>query len=190
MADNISMMKNDILTSIVDSYSDDSASCNLIFDYEDLLNNFGVPGDYLVKVSAVDTSGNRTDKEAYVHIIDDLAPEFYIKSFLLETTTDSPYSKEDLIKEIKRNLDERRILYSDVEIIGTEYDSMSNKEGIYNIRYKYEYNDISNYEVATIKVLMSKNNSQNNNSLYLLCLIPLGVLGIGLYINKKKKLRK
>ena len=174
----------DLYKKVIVSISDNSGKYNLSYAMTELYGNGGFSGEYTITLRVTDAAGNATTKTATITIIDDIAPEIYIKSFLLETSTENPYSTDNLKKEIKRRLDARGILYDDVSLISSDYFSNEKTIGTYEVKYAYSFNGQTNYEIATINVV----EADHFNYVWLcLLLIPAAVLSGWLFVKKRKK---
>jgi len=145
----------------------------------------GKNGRFLVSITVYDFSKNKITKDAYLTIIDDISPDFYVLGSILETTVDNPFSYDDIVSMIKCDLDDRGLLYDDVYIVKSNYFENSESIGTYNINYIYTYDDSINYETATISVL-----NKNENDIFkfsYLSLIPIGLGILVILIAKRKK---
>lgn len=174
----------DLYRQVIDTISDNSGTYNLSYTISEIYGNGGFSGVFEVIIKATDNSGNSASEKATITIVDDFAPEIYIKSFMLETSTDNPYSTTDLKAELRHRLDARGILYDEVNLVSSNYFSNERKVGTYQVKYAYTYNGQTNYEVATITV-----EAVNRFNYAWLCLLLIPAAGIStwLFVKKRKK---
>ena len=174
---------NDLYKEVIDSITDNSGNYSLGFKYNELYGYGGFSGVFEVTITATDPSGNKSTETATVTIVDDIAPEFYLKAETLETTIDKPYTSETLKQAIRRRLDARGVLYDDVTLISSDYFNNEKVEGVYSVKYAYSYKGITNYEIADINVTKA----EFNYAWLCLLLIPVGAISGWLFFKKKKK---
>ena len=165
--------------------SDNSGTYTTSFLCEEYFENAGFSGKYAVKITLTDRSGNKTSKTAYITIKDDINPEFYMLSELLNTSTDNIYTLEEIKNLISSNLSGSGILYDDILVVSCDYINNENNAGEYSVKYMYTYNGEKNYAIGTINVV---DEEKEFDPLYLLVLIP--VAAIGVVLAKKKPRRK
>ena len=161
-----------VLNKVVVECSDEAEVSNIEYVSQEFVDNNGFSGKYLVTVTATDSSGNTTVEEAYINIIDDIAPEFYIKTDLITTTVAISYSIEDIKDIIKNSLEEDGILYDDVNLISSNYFGNEKASGLYEVKYMYKYNDTTNYMVGMITV------EETPTPTYYYWLIGIGVVAV------------
>lgn len=122
------------------------------YSYGEYLEEMGFAGKFEITVTAEDKYGNKTTKTAYLTIVDDLAPEFYMKTELLNTNTQRVYSVNDVKGLIEKKLKTEGIVYEEVQLISSDYFSNEKNPGEYNVKFLYRYQDDVNYMVGTITV--------------------------------------
>lgn len=173
----------DFYSQVIVSYSDNSGYAVKSYFVEELVGKVGFTGEFLITVKILDLSSNYTQKQARIFIVDDLAPEFYLHTDLINTDVDKVYSLEDIKSVIGDKLTQDGILYDDITLISCDYFSNEKKSGNYSVKYMYSYNGEANYMVGTIRV--GKEESKSYSWLLLLLIIP--VAGVGVYFSRRRK---
>lgn len=168
--------------SMVVSVKDNTCQPIVSYNYQEILDRGIFKGDYAVIFKAKDTSGNETIKTAYIHIIDDISPEFYIHSGVLKTSNKKPLKVSEIKEKIKQNLNDKGVLFDEVFIISTDYFSNEHKSGSYELKYMYKYNDTINYAVMDIFV-----KKENSNIYWVLIIIPITTLALGVLLFRRKR---
>lgn len=163
--------------------SDNSSTYTLSYESKESLGEFGFKGVYEILVSAKDESGNLTTKKAYITIIDDVAPEFYMHDELLNITTNDLYSIEDIKEAISDSLYNDGILYDNINLISCDYINNESRPGSYTVKYSYSYKGDTNYMIGTINVV----EPETPNYYWLLTLLIIPVVGVIIYINKRRQ---
>lgn len=174
---------NSLLEKVVVSCSDNYSDFSIGYECKELVEDDGFVGKYLVTVMAVDRFNNKTIKEAYLTIKDDIPPDFYFKMDLLTTTTANTYSVEELKFAIENQLYKTGILYEDIKLISSDYFTNEKNPGEYQVKFLYLYNNDVNYFVGTIKVEREEIPS------YIYILISIGcvsIIGVGIFIYNKR----
>jgi len=176
---------NSLLEKVVVSCSDNYSKFTITYECLELVDDNGFVGKYLVTVMAVDRFNNKTIKEAYLTIKDDIPPDFYFKMDLLTTTTANTYSVEELKIAIENQLYKTGILYEDIKLISSDYFTNEKNPGDYQVKFIYLYNNDVNYFVGTIKV----EREELPSSIYILISIGcVSIIGISIFIYNKKHL--
>ena len=168
---------------VIEVVSDNSKKYTIKYDVNESLGEFGFSGRYEVIVTVTDESSNSVTKKAYITIVDDIAPEFYMHIDLFETSTEEVYTVEEIKEEISNMLDENGILYDSINLISCDYLSNENIAGKYSVKFSYSFNGETNYMVGTINV--NEAPQQTYYWVLLLLLIPAVILMI--VINKKRQ---
>ena len=141
-----------VLDKVVIECTDDAEIVSIEYVSQEFIDNNGFCGKYLVTVTAKDASGNTTVKEVYINIIDDIPPEFYIKTDLTTTTTNVSYTASDIKDLIEDKLDSDGILYDDICLISSNYFGNEKNTGVYDVKFMYKYQDTANYMVGSITI--------------------------------------
>jgi hypothetical protein len=173
-----------VLNKVLVSCEDDDSVESIEYSSQEFIDNNGFSGKYLVTVTATDPSGNKTIEEVYINIIDDIAPEFYIKTDLITTTVSKAYTSKDIKKIIGNKLDEDGILYDEINLISSNYFGKEKTSGVYEVKYMYKYNDNINYMIGTITV------EEDPTPTYVYWLIGIGsiaLISVVAAIYKKRK---
>jgi hypothetical protein len=168
---------------LIEVVTDNSKHATIEYAVGETLGEFGFTGRYEVYITAKDESGNSVTKKAYITIIDDIAPEFYMHIDLIETTTDEVYSIEDIKNAISDKLAENGILYNSLNLVSCDYINNENKAGNYLVKFAYSFNGETNYMVGTINV--NEPPQQTYYCVLLLILVPI-ILAM-IVINKKRE---
>ena len=100
---------------------DKSGQTHVSFSCQEYMELLGFAGKYEVAVTVKDAYGNSTVKKAFLTIVDDIAPEFYLKVDLINTSADKMYGVSDVKNVIRRNLKESGILYDEIQLISCNY---------------------------------------------------------------------
>lgn len=168
---------------VVDSVSDNSGNYSLSYKWQEVIGKTGFAGTFEVVVTATDAEGNKTVKTATIRVVDDIPPEFYVKSDLLNTTVDKVYTLEEIKNVISDELYSAGILYDSIELISCDYITNENTEGTYEVKYLYGYKGEVNYAVGTINV--NEEIQEKSPIIFLLIIgVPL-LIGI-IYVIKKR----
>ena len=177
----------DLFEEVIVTASDNSGNFITSFSCEEYYENIGFAGKFLITVKLKDGNGNETVKTAYITIVDDIKPEFYMKNDLLNTYSNTSYSMEEIKNLIEVNLSSNGILYDEILVISCDYINNEDKVGEYSVKYMFSYQGERNYAIGTIKVIEEENNF---NPIYLIAVLPgLGLVFI-LCKNKNRKKKK
>lgn len=164
--------------------TDASQVTNNKYDYKEYVDNIGFSGKYLITVEVTDLYDNSTVKQAYLTIVDDIAPEFYVKKDLFTTNTSKSYSIDEVKREIGRKLKSDGILYDNVQMISSDYFENKNTPGEYEVKFMYEYDGHINYMVG--RIVVEEANKPNYNYLwYAIAAVALTVIVITIYRKRK-----
>jgi hypothetical protein len=144
----------------------------------------GFAGKYQITVTVTDKYNNQTTKTAYLTIVDDISPEFYMKTDLLDTHTQRVYSIDDVKGLIENKLKSEGIIYEEVQLISSDYFSNEKTPGEYNVKFLYRYQDSVNYMVGTITV---EEAPVVNHKSVLIGIGVVCVLIVAVYIYKRKR---
>ena len=170
---------------VIVSTSDNSGSFTTSYTCEEYYENVGFAGKYAVTITLTDRSGNSITKAAYVTIVDDIKPEFYMKIELLETYTTTQYSMDDIKNAIKTNLTSNGILFDELLVVSCDYINNEDIAGEYSVKYMYSYNGEKNYAIGIINVLEEESEFEYE---YLVLFVPLFMAA--LFISRKKIFKK
>ena len=168
---------------VIESVSDNSGEYKLKYDWQEVVGKVGFSGTFNIIVTATDLAGNETIKTASLRVIDDIPPEFYIQSDLLNTTADNVYSMEQIKELISDALYSDGILYDSIDLISCDYFTNEEKVGTYQVKYAYSYKDEVNYAIGTINVTKAQN---ENSPIIVLIIIGVPVLIGIIYLIKRK----
>ena len=110
-------------------------------------------GDLELTVTAKDPYGNGTTLKTKVTVIDDLAPDVYLKTGLIETTTKNKITIEEIVRRLSKIHRDKGEEINDIKVLDCSYIGKENKAGSYEIRYMYKQNDENCFGKVTISVL-------------------------------------
>lgn len=176
----------DLFPMAVESVSDYSGEYTLAYNCEEVIGKMGFSGTFKLHVTASDPEGNKTEKISTIKIIDDIAPEFYLYTDLIDTTVETAISIDELKEIISDNLYNDGILYDDISLISCDYFSNENIPGKYEVKYAYSYKGETNYVVGTINV--AEPEEEKSPVIFILIVgVPL-LFGIAYAIKKSREL--
>lgn len=188
---NLSELTIDIIDNITEKLivtnTDDSGKTSISFSAGELMDNGYLTGVFEVSITSKDPSGNKTTKTAKVTVIDDISPEFYIKSDYLNTDAKKPLTHEEVKAKITTILRKKGILCDEVHLIASDYFANDKKTGTYTVKYFYTYNNQINY--GTTDIIVSNTKSFNYAYLALL-IIPVGAVACFVIFRKRKNLKR
>ena len=164
--------------------TDASGSKNVSYDYGEYLDEYGFAGKYEITITVTDNSGNATVKKAYITIVDDIAPDFYLKTSLLTTDESTVYSMKDVKNAIKKKLNDDGILYDEIQMISCDYFKNEKTPGEYQAKFLYTYDGHVNYMVGTIIV---EEPPVTNYTFLIIGIIIAIVLILVVAVGKKKR---
>lgn len=176
---------SDICEKIILEASDNSGEYFTSIEYKEVTGQMGFAGVYEVVAVVTDAAGNEVRKTANIKVIDDIAPEFYLQTDLFKTTTENPYSLEQIKEVISENLYNDGILYDSIELISCDYITNEKNPGTYSVKYAYSYKGETNYVIGTITVEEAV--PRANNYLWLLLLIPIIIFAVAIFIIKRRR---
>lgn len=168
--------------SIVDDVGLNQDSIHISFD-DYLLQT--EPGVYHIIISATDNADNTTNKDIYIHVIDNRGPNFNInEAYIITVTPEQLKSESDIITWVSLKLKEEGIHARNLTIDHNEYALRGTTKGQYYVYLNYEADD----QVYQTRVLMDVVDDQGFEfkAIYLLSLIPVVTLG-AIFILRKKK---
>ena len=168
------------------SVSDYSEKYTLEYGLKEVTGKMGFSGTFQLSVTASDPTGNKTVKTANIKVLDDIAPEIYIQTELLNTTTENVYTLDDIKNIISDNLYNEGILYDSIDLISCNYISNEKNPGKYEVKYAYTYKDVTNYVIGTINV--TKVEEPKSPVIFLLIVGTPLVIGIIYAIKRKNDL--
>ena len=171
----------DLFDEVIVTASDNSGNFTTSVSCEEFYEKVGFSGKFLITVKLKDGNGNETVKTAYITIVDDIKPEFYMKNELLSTYSNTAYSMEEIKDLIAVNLSSNGILYDEILVISCDYINNEDKVGEYSVKYMFSYKGERNYAIGTIKVMEEESSF---NPLYLIAILP--VVGLAFIISKGK----
>ena len=174
---------DDFFEQVINEVSDNSGSYKTDVNAVELIGKIGFAGEFEVNVRAYDSCGNEITKTAKIKVIDDIFPEFYMRTDLIQTTTKDNFSIEQIKEIISDNLHSQGILYDSIDLISCDYLSNENKVGQYTVKYVYNYKGEVNYMVGTINVI----EPEGASSYWILLIIIIPVILGGIFVNKKRK---
>lgn len=151
LSESFSSLSNLAKNVYVSSY-DASNNTTVSFDYGEYLDEMGFSGKYTITVTVTDFYNNTTVKTAYLTILDDISPEFYMKTDLLTTNTNKAYDIAAVKESINHKLTEQGILYDEIQLVSSNYFNNENVPGEYNVKFLYKYKDSTNYMQGIITV--------------------------------------
>ena len=183
LSESFSTLENLAHEVFVDAY-DASKSTRVSYSYGEYLDEIGFAGKYEITVTVKDPSENATVKTAYLTIVDDISPEFYMKIHLLNTGTNKVYDVAAVKSVIERKLNEDGILYEDVQLISSDYFGNEKTPGEYNVKFLCRYKDSVNYMVGTIVVEETPTVSVKS---LLICIGAFGGIILFTYLYKRKR---
>lgn len=169
---------------LVESVSDYSNYYKLSYDFKEVVGKIGFSGKFHVYITASDEEGNETTRVAVINVIDDIDPEFYIQTDLLNTTIAEVYSLDEIKSIINEKLHKNGILYDSVDLISCNYLSNENTPGQYKVKYAYGYKGHINYAEGIINV-KEKEDVASEFWIFVIAGVPI-LIGI-IYIVKRKK---
>lgn len=143
---------SDFYEQVISEITDNSEEYTKTVEAKEVIGKIGFSGVYQVTVTAFDKAGNKSVETANIRVIDDIAPEFYLQSDLLNITTEDVYDLEGIKEAISSDLYEDGILYDTVNLISCDYFSNEKNPGNYTVKYVYSYKGEANYMVGTITV--------------------------------------
>ena len=183
LSESFSTLSNLAKSVYVSSY-DATNNVKVSYECDEYLDEMGFAGKYEVTVTVKDVYNNATTKIAYLTIVDDISPEFYMKTDLLNTNTQRTYNVEDVKGLIEKKLKTDGIMYEEVRLISCDYFNNEKTAGEYSVKFLYKYKDSVNYMVGTIVV---EEAPTVNYSYILVGIISLCVLIIVIYFYKRKR---
>ncbi|HQN74926.1 MAG TPA: Ig-like domain repeat protein [Bacillota bacterium] len=138
--DNISVGYDQTLTvsavkaglSAVDNY-DESSELEIILESDNYTENKNTLGNYSMRFSVTDSSGNKTTKTLTVNVIDAVGPIVYLNSSIIQVYADTVLSLSDFAKLlVKTNeLDKEQDYF--ITIRYDSYSNFSTKPGTYHM---------------------------------------------------------
>lgn len=183
LSESFSSLNNLAKDVYVSSY-DLTNDITISYEYGEYLDEMGFAGKYQITVIVTDKYNNQTTKTAYLTIVDDISPEFYMKTDLLDTHTQRVYSIDDVKGLIENKLKSEGIIYEEVQLISSDYFSNEKTPGEYNVKFLYRYQDSVNYMVGTITV---EEAPVVNHKSVLIGIGVVCVLIVSVYIYKRKR---
>ena len=173
----------DFFGQVVSNVSDNSNKYTIEYEAVESLGEFGFTGTYEVTVIVKDETSNTTTKKAYITIVDDIAPDFYMHTDLLSLTTNEVYTVEDIKEAISSELYEDGILFDSINLISCDYFSNEKTPGSYTVRFTYSYKGQTNYMVGSINVT----EPEQPTYYWLLLLLIVPLISIVVFVNKKRQ---
>lgn len=167
------------------------------YDFIDGINVFAVltaneymqtktPGVYRIEIKATDQDGNATKQTASIHVIDNSGPVFKLDELILETTTLSTLSENEIIVWFKEQLKQQDYQASEVVVKLNEYLGHEDKAGKYYVYLIYQIDDME-YESRIAMNVVAK---QTGKSVYYY--VIGGFVGSGflifVFLRKRKKI--
>ncbi|MCD4827360.1 MAG: hypothetical protein K8Q99_06255 [Acholeplasmataceae bacterium] len=142
-------------------------------------------GVYHIVISATDYASNRTDKDVYIHVIDNRGPEFNInEAYIITVTPEELKSDSDIISWLSLKLEDEGIHATHLNIDHNEYALRGSTKGQYYVYLNYEVDD----QIYQTRVLMDvvDESGFEFKPIYLLSLIPVVPIAAVLIMRKKK----
>ncbi len=170
---------------VITEIRDNSGKFSTIVKIEEVAGKMGFSGSYKVIVIVSDDVGNQTIQTAIINVIDDINPDFYLYTDLVNTTPEKVYSLDEIKECISCSLYNEGILYDSINLISCDYLKNEKTPGSYTVKYMYTYKGETNYMVGSIVV---EDEKDSNSWLFILLLIPISIV-LSKIIKKRKKLQ-
>ena len=172
VSDNYDTLSNDDIILVRDTYS----------------GNSEIPGNYLVEFRVSDSSGNTTNHQVDITVIDDVAPIIYIDQYIVVVDVGSTFGIGDMIKMIRLSEGIESNEY-DITVLEDEYTGNEMVEGeyLYKVRLNNEQGEELIREFKINVTGETKINDYSTQIVYSIIGVTI-IAGAFLYKKMNKKL--
>ncbi len=166
------------------------------YDYSDYEKNKYQAGSYIVKVEAIHNKEVIASKEITVEVIDDLEPEYFVKTNVLKTSDYEQMDDYEIYCYIQNNLIDSKAL--NLSIIKNDYKGNESISGDYEIVYQYDLDNETHVDKLIMRVSNVKTSndivaSQNKVDTYIIVsaiVLGISLISISLFLIIKKRRNK
>ncbi len=152
----LSSLLNKLDIEVNDSFDGDLNYSVVLDNYT---NNARYVGLYTVKIRAIDSSGNSSEKTINIQVVDDVAPLFYINNNVIIVKIGTMYKESEITKLlIQRGLSHDSSFI--IEVISDDYTPNYNTAGEYIMKLNIKYE--SGYSQSQTLIFRVVNNNSNN----------------------------
>jgi hypothetical protein len=162
---------------------DDEVSIYIAYNaYEQNVN----AGVYQIGLESIDSNGNKTTRDIYVHVVENQGPVFEVEEYTIYTTTKKTLNETEIQRHLKNYVSQQNSEIQNLSVIYNEYENHENKAGSYYVYYDYELNE----EVYTSRLLIEVDEVKTIIDYWYLGVLSISVGFIVVFsVNKTRKYR-
>lgn len=165
--------------SVSDNYDTD---LEILIEEDNYLQS-QIEGIYTMTLKAIDHSGNKTELEIKIHVIENRGPTIEISNPIIEISTQELLTTSDIDKYLKNELAQQNSLIKNVSITYNEYENHHKQPGSYYVYYDYELND----EIYESRILINVSEEKSIFDYWYLGVGSILIIGtVYLALNKAK----